>query len=102
MIQADLFAPRQKFSGKTFSEKHDGARLERQLDRVRKLMEDGIYRTLAEIKSKAGGSETAVSARLRDLRKEGRTVLSERKSGGLWHYRLVPRVHPPDSEGVEG
>lgn len=90
MIQADLFTPRQKFSGKTFSEKDDGKRLERQLDRVRTLMNDGVWRTLSEIKSEVPGSETALSARLRDLRnKEKRTIQRERVSAGLWKYRMI-------------
>ncbi len=90
----DLFTyrPEAKFKGSTFSAKHDSARLETQLERVRTLMNDGNWRTLAEIKSEIPGTETALSARLRDLRNiESRCVQRERIAGGLWKYRMVPR-----------
>jgi len=84
--------PNQKFSGSTYHPVKDEARLERQLDRVRTLMNDGQWRTLSEIKLEVPGSETALSARLRDLRnKELRTVQRERIAGGLYRYRMVPR-----------
>jgi hypothetical protein len=58
-------------------------------------MSDGAWRTLEEIRSRVGGSEAAISARLRDLRKDkfgGHIVESRRRgdgSRGLWEYRLV-------------
>jgi len=66
----------------------------RLLDRVRDLMRDGRWRTLAEIVELCGGSEAGVSARLRDLRKPqhgGRRVERRRRGEprlGLWEYRL--------------
>lgn len=90
----DLFTyrPSQKFKGATYSPSKDHSRLSTQLDRVRALMEDGHWRTLAEIKAEVPGTETALSARLRDLRNvELRTVQRERVDGGLWRYRMVPR-----------
>ena len=45
------------------------ARLDRLLDRVRSLMQDGEWRTLTEINEECGGTETSVSARLRELRR---------------------------------
>lgn len=85
------------FGGDTFSAKLDGERLTGQFARVRALMADGRWRTLAEIAEAAGGSEAGVSARLRDLRKErfgGHTVERRRRgepSAGLWEYRLLVR-----------
>lgn len=73
----------------------DGPRVARLLDRVRRLMEDGQWRTLSKIVCMVGGSEAGVSARLRDLRKAPsgrRTVLRRRRgalTAGLWEYRLV-------------
>ena len=51
-------------------------------------MGDQHWRTLHEIASWVGGSETGISARLRDLRKDGYTVNRRRVTGanGLWEY----------------
>lgn len=78
----------------TFETAADLERRERLLDRVRELMLDHHWRTLGEIRRAAGGSETGVSARLRDLRKPehgGFTVESRRRGqdGGLWEYRVA-------------
>ena len=48
----------------------DQERLSSLLERVKALMSDGNARTLAQIAQKTGGTESSVSARLRDLRKE--------------------------------
>lgn len=80
------------FDGLTYSPALDSARLTSQLDRVRYLMLDGNWRTLDQIKERAGGTDASVSARLRDLRKPrfgGFTVERRRVSGGLFEYRLV-------------
>lgn len=87
MTQAEL-----RFDGPTYDEKLDGVRLAGQLLRVWGLMHDHKWRTLAEIAEVAGGSEAAVSARLRDLRKPrfgAMTVERRRLEGGLWQYRLA-------------
>lgn len=77
----------------TYDLELDGPRLERLLDRVRALMSDGAWRTLAEIVEHVGGSEAGVSARLRDLRKAPiRAEVERRRRGdprlGLWEYRV--------------
>jgi hypothetical protein len=61
-------------------------------------MKDGNWRTLAEILVGIGGvgTEAAVSARLRDCRKEkfGSHSIERRRrggQGGLYEYRLVLR-----------
>lgn len=67
-------------------------RRERLLDRVREFMLDHQWRTLGEIRSAVGGSETGVSARLRDLRKERHgafTVERRERAAGLWEYRVA-------------
>lgn len=76
----------------------DLPRLVTEGERVRQVMEDGGWRTLAEIAALIHArfgqrcAETGISARLRDLRKMGRTVESRRRggAGGLYEYRVVP------------
>jgi hypothetical protein len=83
------------FDGATYDRGLDGIRLTGQLQRVFDYMETGQWRTIPEIASKVGGSEAAVSARLRDLRKPkfGGYLVEKRRVGdptdGLWEYRLL-------------
>ncbi len=86
--------PSLDFDGETFDGRRDGARLTGQLERVRRVMSDGLWRTLQDIAREAGGSEAGVSARLRDLRKPkfgGLEVERRHYSGGTWVYR-VPQM----------
>ena len=78
--------------GATFDAQLDGQRLESQLDRVREFMRDGRWHTLAAISRACGGSEPAVSARLRDMRKPrfGAWTVERRRidaKPGVWEYR---------------
>ena len=78
------------FQGKTFDEDRDGKRLSVQLVKVRRLMADGLWRTLAEIAEATGAPEASVSARLRDMRKPGGggyIVEREFVHRGLFRYR---------------
>lgn len=65
-------------------------------------MLDGVWRTLGEIQAQVGGSEASVSARLRDLRKDGfgSYLIDRRRRGepsrGLHEYRLR-RPEPPET-----
>ncbi len=83
------------FDGATFDQQLDGNRLGAQLMRVQGLMRDGQWRTLQEIAARVGGSESGVSARLRDLRKSkyGRMVVERRRrdepARGLFEYRVT-------------
>lgn len=85
------------FDGDTFMRALDHARLGKQLLAVGKVMADGEWHTLEELMRKTGYGPTsiaAISARIRDLKKEkfgGHTVVSERVPGepGLWRYRMV-------------
>jgi hypothetical protein len=79
----------------TFEAARDADRLNTQFGRVFALMQDGEWRTLKAISRHLGNaSETAVSARLRDMRKPqcgSHTVQRRRVEDvpGLWQYRLV-------------
>ena len=73
----------------------DGDRLTSQLQAVQALMQDGVWRTLAEIRAALGrGSEAGLSARLREsrTRQAGGWTVERRRRGdpknGLWEYRL--------------
>ena len=81
-----------------------------QLARITALMADGRWRTLAQISQVVEGSEPAVSARLRDLRKArfGAYQVERRYiADGLWEYRVlsrrgfdsIPRVEIPVPKG---
>jgi hypothetical protein len=83
------------FSGATYEAAHDQDRLAAQLERVRRLMQDGEWRTLPEIADITGDPLQSISARLRDLRKErfgGHTVNRRRRGPeryGLFEYQLA-------------
>jgi hypothetical protein len=80
------------FQGETFEPARDGARLNRQLDAVRKLMSDGKWRTLEQISEATGAPQASVSARLRDSRTvRGGSFIVERRyvSRGLHEYRFA-------------
>jgi hypothetical protein len=83
------------FDGATFEPELDHDRLLTLLNRVRDLMADGNWRTLAQIVQACGGTEASVSARLRDLRKPkfgAHDVRRRRVCGadGLFEYRVIP------------
>ena len=84
--------PAAAFDGASYNPEKDHTRLTGQLLRVFDIMKDGQWRTLAQLVGLVGGSEAAVSARLRDLRKEkygSHGVSRLRIEGGLWKYRLI-------------
>lgn len=94
--QFDLFkdVPEERaFGGETYDHQRDFVRLSGQLLRVYNVMLDGRWRTLAQIAAlSAPGTEAAVSARLRDLRKDkfgAHDMQAECIEGGLWRYRMV-------------
>ena len=94
MEQQSLLDYRPRFSGATYSEPRDGERLRGQMAKVLALMEDGNWRTLAQIAAAVNGSEAGCSARLRDARKPryGSRVVERRYvKNGLHEYRLVPK-----------
>ena len=79
------------FDGSDVAQARDGERLSSQLDKVRSLMADGIWRTLDEISNETGAPQASVSAQLRNLRKAkfGAHVIDRRHVGnGLYYYKL--------------
>jgi hypothetical protein len=90
--QLDIFGSQPQFKGETFDPKRDGKRLEGQLDKVRALMLRNVGRwfTLAFISEVTDAPEASVSARLRDLRREGLTIERRYVRRGLWEYRVAP------------
>lgn len=83
-----------RFDGAAYSPGDDDKRLTEQLGRVRSLMADGAWRTLAEISTATGDPQASVSAQLRHLRKDrfGRHAVEKRRRGdtkrGLFEYRV--------------
>lgn len=91
MNQSEMFGA--EFDGETYDPGRDKARLTGQLERVFEAMSDGQWHTLRWLADRCKGSEAAVSARLRDLRKPkfGGYIVDRRRSehvDGLWVYRL--------------
>jgi hypothetical protein len=85
---------RTHFDGSTYDPSRDHARLTSQLRRVLEVLWDEKWHTISELAGAAGGMETSVSARIRDLRKPkfGGRCIHARRAGnghkGLWEYRL--------------
>ena len=69
----------------------DVPRLASLRERIRDLMLDQKWRTLAGIVSIVGGSEAGASARLRELRNDFKYQIDRRRVGesGLHEYRMV-------------
>jgi hypothetical protein len=89
------------FSGDTYEPDFDKERLSSELYAVRRLMTDGSWRTLSEIREAIGiGSEAGISARLRDLRKNrfGAHTINRRRRGeakdGLFEYQFIKNSGP--------
>lgn len=62
------------------------------LRRIKLLMGDGRWRSGYEVAQQVGGSDSAATARLRDLRKPqhgGHEVPCELFPDKVWRYRLV-------------
>lgn len=85
-----------RFNGSDYDPEEDDERLSQQHIRIRSLMLDGAWRTLAEIAQATGDPPASVSAQLRHLRKKrfgaftvDKRARGERKSG-LFEYRVLP------------
>ena len=83
-----------RFNGSDYDPHFDRERLTLQIGRVFSCMQDGHWRTLAEIAQITGDPPASVSAQLRHLRKErfGRHQVDKQargdRHGGLFEYRL--------------
>lgn len=80
--------------GPAFDEERDGARIRGQMLRIRDLMADGVWRTLAEIEEATRFPQASISAQLRHLAKNkfGSHVKEKRRRKGTratWEYRLL-------------
>lgn len=85
---------REAFAGATYDAQYDQKRLTSQIDRIRIVMSDGVYRTLQEIAAITGDGEASISAQIRNLRKpqHGSFLIDRRVRGdraaGLYEYAL--------------
>lgn len=82
-----------RFDGSTYSPTRDRVRLSRQYWKVWSHMSDGYWHSLYELSRNLKESESGVSARLRDMRKErfGANEVERKYAGkGSWLYRLIP------------
>ena len=92
MTQSYIMQP--EFDGQTYQRELDYTRMRSQVEKVKWLMTHprGQWWTLSELASASGASESGVSARIRDLRKEKHGTLpvaSRRSQNGLWRYCVL-------------
>lgn len=92
------------FDGKSYDNERDGRRLFPQLEAVKAEMRSGAWVTLTFLHDQLAlmhgvkASQAAVSARVRDLRKDkfgGYTVDRRYVANGVWEYRMAvePKEH---------
>jgi len=82
----------EKFNGSDYTPVLDDERLNKQMDRVKKVCSSGIPMTLSAIAKECGDPEASVSAQLRHLRKEKHGSHSVDKihvSHGLYLYKVT-------------
>ncbi len=95
----DLFS-QPHFSGSDYVPRFDLKRLTGQALKIFTAMQDGTFRTLAEIAQITGYGESSISAQLRNFRKQsfGGHQVSKRPRGervnGLWEYKLTVNNAP--------
>ena len=83
------------FNGPHYDPAEDDERLTKQHDRIKRVMLDGVWRTLVEIEKLTGDPPASISAQLRHLRKKrfGSWNVEARSRGsrehGLYEYRLL-------------
>ena len=91
---------RPDFDGKTYDREKDHERLWTALEAVEDLLSKGNWHTLRDIQRRLErdygvmASESGISARFRDLRKEkfgGHKMISRRVEGGAWEYAMEPQ-----------
>jgi hypothetical protein len=81
------------FDGPFYEPEKDQVRLSTQMERVKAFMLDKEWHILQELVDRCGpGTMTAMSARVRDLRKPRHgsyKVETQRVEGGLYRYRVL-------------
>lgn len=80
------------FNGDAYVHERDAERLTKQLDKVRDLCLDGVWRGLAEIAALLGEPHASVSAQLRNLRKPRFGAYNVERRwvyGGYYEYRVL-------------
>lgn len=84
---------RETFNGSDYDPAVDYSRLNRQFDRVRAVMSDGLWHTTAEVAKLTGDPAESVSRQMRYLRDEPNQMLDKRIRGerlmGMWEYRIL-------------
>lgn len=88
MIQLALVP---QFDGETYDESKDFRRLNSQFEKVKAIMSDGKWWSPYELKALIGGSESGITARIRDLKKErfgAYKIDKRRRTTGTWEYRI--------------
>lgn len=80
------------FDGADYQPRRDLSRLTRQIDKIKAVIADGEWISLAEISELTGFPHASVSAQLRNLRKKrfgGHTIERSWSGQGLYLYRFV-------------
>lgn len=77
--------------GDTFDSGMDGERLGKQYVAVVKAMSDGKWHTLGSLSMMVGAPEASVSARLRDMRRDGWEIDRRRVEGGNGLHEYAAR-----------
>lgn len=83
----------QRFAGSDYVATRDDARLTGQLLRIWRVVQDGAWRTLAQISAATGDPPASVSAQLRHLRKArfgAHEVEKDYLGEGLYRYKVTP------------
>jgi hypothetical protein len=96
-ICGECYSPKafNHFGGATYDPALDEERLCAQQQAVNALMADGAWRTPLDIQARVKGSESALTARLRDIRKPfGKAAVDRRRkpgaeSSGINEYRVT-------------
>lgn len=87
------------FAGAGYRTTADHDRLEKQHDRIKRVMMDGRWRTLDEIHDLTGDPQASISAQLRHMRKQGfgnHTLNRNERAPGLYEYQIV--LNPKEAE----
>ncbi len=90
--QMGLFETKHPTFGPDYDPDLDHPRIQKQHERIRDFMLDGVWRTLREIEDALGYPQASISAQLRHLRKPKfggyRMVKRRRHVQGLWEYHV--------------